>query len=153
MQLWDLWQRAFTDRTMPPRMGLELRRMKDFNIVTDHQNLKCSTTTGRLSEWQMRWADILTRFNFTIAYRRGRLDVRPDALTRQEQDLPQSEQDKRLEFRSAQLLSPKLFEPAEQDKITTAATQSNLQSSTPTDVSLKGRSFIIDSSNGSANIA
>ncbi|GME30926.1 uncharacterized protein ACHE_31418A, partial [Neofusicoccum parvum] len=49
----------------------ELRSVKEFKIVTDHKNLEYFTTVRRLTERQMRWQLILSRFNFTIAYRPG----------------------------------------------------------------------------------
>lgn len=84
----------------------ELRSVKEFKIVTDHKNLEYFTTVRRLTERQMRWQLILSRFNFTIAYRPGKLGAQPDALTRRDQDLPVSQDDERLQHRVAQLLSP-----------------------------------------------
>lgn len=74
--------------------------------MTDYKNLKYFTTVRRLTERQIRWQLILSRFNFTIAYRPGKLRAQPDALTRRDQDLPVSQDDKRLQYRVAQLLSP-----------------------------------------------
>lgn len=84
----------------------ELRSVKEFKIVTDHRNLEYFTTVRRLTERQMRWQLILSRFNFTIAYRPSKLRAQPDALTRRDQDLPVSQDDERLQYRVAQLLSP-----------------------------------------------
>jgi hypothetical protein len=60
----------------------ELSSVPRFKIITDHKNLRYFTTLRRLTERQMRWADILSRFDFTLQYRPGKLGVRPDALSR-----------------------------------------------------------------------
>jgi hypothetical protein len=44
----------------------------------------------------MRWADLLTEFDFDLHYRPGKLAARPDALSRRSQDVPTSTMDKRL---------------------------------------------------------
>ena len=56
----------------------------------------------------MRWADVLSRYDFTLEYRPGKLAVRPDALSRREQDMPK-EGDERLQFRERRLLDPEVF--------------------------------------------
>jgi hypothetical protein len=86
----------------------ELTSVKKFRIITDHRNLRYFTSIRRLTERQMRWADILGRYSFTLEYRPGRLAHRPDALSRREQDMPE-EGDERLKFREKQLLDPSLF--------------------------------------------
>ena len=62
----------------------ELISVINFQILTDHRNLRYFTTMKRLNERQMRWADILSRYNFTLHYRPGKLAERPDALSRRE---------------------------------------------------------------------
>jgi hypothetical protein len=91
----------------------ELISVRQFKIITDHQNLKYFTSLRRLSERQMRWAHVLSRFNFTISYRPGSLCGRPDALSRREQDIPKDAGDERLRYREMQLLHPEVFEDAE----------------------------------------
>jgi len=86
----------------------ELSSVRHFKVITDHKNLRYFTTQRRLNERQMRWADILSRYDFTLQYRPGKLASRPDALSRREQDMP-TEGDKRLEFRDVRLLNPDAF--------------------------------------------
>ena len=86
----------------------ELRSSDKFEVVTDHQNLTYFTTTRKLKERQMRWAEELSRFNFTIRYRPGREGTLPDVLSRREQDMP-VEADARYTHREAQLLSPAIM--------------------------------------------
>ena len=86
----------------------ELIGVKNFRIITDHRNLRYFATLRRLTERQMRWADFLSRYDFTLEYRPGKLAVRPDALSRREQDMPK-EGDERLQFREKRLLDPEVF--------------------------------------------
>lgn len=86
----------------------ELIGVKNFRIITDHRNLRYFATLRRLTERQMRWADVLSRYDFTLEYRPGKLAVRPDALSRREQDMPK-EGDERLQFREKRLLDPEVF--------------------------------------------
>ncbi len=89
----------------------ELRSVRDFQIRTDHKNLEYFTTVRKLTERQMRWSLVLSRYNFTIQYVPGRTNVRADALSRREQDLPVSLSDERLQYRHVQLLKPEMFAP------------------------------------------
>lgn len=82
----------------------ELMSLTHFTIVTDHKNLRYFMCLRRLSERQMRWHDILCRYNATIVYRPGHLNRRSDALSRRDQDLPKDASDERLRFREVQLL-------------------------------------------------
>jgi hypothetical protein len=59
-----------------------------------------------LSERQVRWAAIISHFNIEILYRPGKQNVRADALSRREQDLPSNAEDKRLQKRLIQVLKP-----------------------------------------------
>ena len=72
---------------------------KKFLIVTDHKNLEYFTTTRKLSERQVRWAELLSQFDFEITYRPGKQAVVPDALSRRDQDMP-IDGDSRLERRN-----------------------------------------------------
>lgn len=83
----------------------ELRSVRHFHIRTDHKNLEYFMTVQKLTERQMRWSLILSRFNFTIAYVPGKENVRADALSRREQDMPKN-QDERVDYRTKQLLKP-----------------------------------------------
>ena len=91
----------------------ELASVQEFKIITDHKNLEYFTTLRRLSERQMRWAHLLSRFKFTISYRPGAQAARPDALSRRQQDLPEGEEDERLAHRELQLFKPEIFKNAE----------------------------------------
>src|SRR3984957_9838345 len=88
----------------------ELRSVREFTVVTDHKNLKYFTTLRRLSERQMRWSDFLSKFNFQITYRPGKLGTRPDALSRRAQDMPQ-EGDERYLARERRLFDPAILRP------------------------------------------
>lgn len=87
----------------------ELRSVQSFEVISDHRNLRYFTTLRRLTERQMRWADFLSKFNFTITYRAGKSNVRADALSRREQDMPK-EEDPRITHRIRRLLEPELLE-------------------------------------------
>ena len=58
----------------------------------------------KLTEQQMRWSLILSKYNFTIEYVTEKSNVWADALFCQEQDVQMNTQNKRLIFRMAQLL-------------------------------------------------
>ena len=53
----------------------------------------------------MRWAEELSRFDFTIRYRPGREGTLPDVLSRRTQDMP-VDADDRYVHREAVLLRP-----------------------------------------------
>jgi hypothetical protein len=74
-----------------------------FEIWTDHKNLEYFRKKRQLSERQVRWAEILSRYNFSLKYRPGKQAVIPDALSRREQDIPQNADDERLTGRCFQL--------------------------------------------------
>ena len=78
-------------------------------VITDHKNLEYFTTTKQLSRRQARWAEYLSRFDFKITYRPGKLGGKPDALTRRSGDLPK-EGDVRLEHQNQVVLKPHNFE-------------------------------------------
>ncbi len=61
--------------------GPELRMVKHFTVLSDHKNLKYFRTARFLTERQMRWSEVLSRFNFTLEFRPGKLSGRPDALS------------------------------------------------------------------------
>uniref|UniRef100_A0A669DIS8 ribonuclease H n=1 Tax=Oreochromis niloticus TaxID=8128 RepID=A0A669DIS8_ORENI len=54
-----------------------------FVVWTDHKNLEYIRSAKRLNARQARWALFFTRFCFTITYRPGSRDVKPNALSRQ----------------------------------------------------------------------
>ncbi|KAI0991290.1 hypothetical protein K3495_g16897, partial [Podosphaera aphanis] len=84
----------------------ELRGLaKSFTILSDHMNLKYFLTTRRLTERQIRWAEFMSRFRYSLQYRKGEENDRPDALSRRDQDKPK-EGDARILFRERRLLNP-----------------------------------------------
>ncbi|KAG1974134.1 retrotransposable element [Pimephales promelas] len=54
-----------------------------FVVWTDHRNLEYIRSAKRLCARQARWALFFTRFNFSISYRPGSKNLKPDALLRQ----------------------------------------------------------------------
>ena len=63
-----------------------------FLVWTDHKNLEYINSAKRLNSRQARWALFFARFNFTLSYRPGSRNIKPDALSRQfvvgEEDSP-----------------------------------------------------------------
>ena len=53
-----------------------------FLVWTDHKNLEYLQTAKRLNSRQARWALFFGRFNFSLVYRPGSKNVKPDALSR-----------------------------------------------------------------------
>ena len=53
-----------------------------FLVWTDHKNLEYIRTAKRLNPRQSRWSLFFTRFNFTLSYRPGSRNAKPDALSR-----------------------------------------------------------------------
>ena len=98
----------------------ELRSVREFEIRTDHKNLQYFMTAKKLTERQMRWSLILSRFNFTISYVPGKDNERADALSRREQDMPKDANDDRLEQRMIQLLKPNTLRNLPKDIILAA---------------------------------
>src|SRR5271168_4400574 len=66
-------------------------------------------TVRKLTERQMRWSLILSKFNFTITYLPGNKNLMADALSRREQDLPAKWDDERVQHRTMQLLKPEML--------------------------------------------
>ena len=60
--------------------------VQPFVVLSDHKNLTYVQSAKRLSPRQSRWALFFTRFNFTLTYKPGSLNVRADALSRQYSD-------------------------------------------------------------------
>ena len=87
----------------------ELMSTAHFVIITDHKNLRYFMQLRRLNERQMRWSDLLSRYNFNLRYRPGKLALTPDALSRRDQDMPINADDERLKGREKCLFSPEMF--------------------------------------------
>ena len=43
-------------------------------MLTDHDNLKYFMTMKVLSQWQARWAQVLSAYDFTITYHPGKVN-------------------------------------------------------------------------------
>lgn len=52
-----------------------------FLIWTDHKNLKYLKSAKRLNSHHTRWAMFFLRFNFTLSYRPGSKNMKPDILS------------------------------------------------------------------------
>jgi len=100
----------------------ELRSVPSFEIRTDHKNLEYFMTVQKLTERQMRWSLILSRYNFTIAYIPGKENERADALSRREQDMPKDVDD-RIKYRTMQLLKPSTLKNLPRGSIIAAPVQ------------------------------
>jgi hypothetical protein len=64
----------------------DLRSVREFQVRTDHKNLEYFMTARKLTERQMRWSLVLSKYNFSIMYIPGKDNVRADALSRRDQD-------------------------------------------------------------------
>lgn len=53
-----------------------------FLVWTDHRNLEYLRSAKRLNPRQARWSLFFARFDFTLSYRPGHKNVKPDALSR-----------------------------------------------------------------------
>jgi hypothetical protein len=85
----------------------ELRGVREFEVITDHKNLEYFTKKQKLTERHVRWAQIMSQFNnMKIRYRPGKENVRADALSRRDQDMPKGEEDERLASREFVMLVP-----------------------------------------------
>jgi len=62
-----------------------------FLVWTDHKNLAYIQSAKRLNSRKARWALFFSRFNFSLTYRPGSRNVKPDALSRlYSSDIPES---------------------------------------------------------------
>ena len=53
------------------------------SVYTDHKNLEYFSTTRSTSRRHARWAASLSTYNYTISYRKGASNGKPDALWEQ----------------------------------------------------------------------
>jgi transposase InsO family protein len=53
-----------------------------FTIFTDHRSLRFLDTQPNLSGRQARWAEKMAEYNYTIEYKKGSMNIVPDALSR-----------------------------------------------------------------------
>ncbi|KAI1507259.1 Dimer-Tnp-hAT dimerization containing protein [Pyrenophora tritici-repentis] len=85
----------------------ELHMVKKFTVLTDHKNLQYFYRERQLSERQVRWSELISRFNFALEWKPGKTMGKPDALSRREQDLPTGYDDERLRSRFIRLFQSK----------------------------------------------
>ncbi len=57
--------------------------MDPIDVITDHKNLKYLSTTKILTQRQVQRSEYLSQFNLVIRFQLGKLEGKPDALTRQ----------------------------------------------------------------------
>ena len=57
------------------------------DVITNHKNLEYFMSIKQLSRRQARWSEFLSRFNYHIIYRPGKVDDKSNALTRRSKDL------------------------------------------------------------------
>lgn len=81
------------------------------SVISDHKNLEYFMTTKTLNRRQARWSEFLSRFNFVISYRPGKLGAKPDALTRRSEDLPTGQEDERLRQQRQTVLKTHNLDP------------------------------------------
>ena len=79
------------------------------DVVTDHRALEYFMSTKKLSRRQVRWAELLSQFDFKIVYRPGRLNERADALSRRSQDKPTTAADARNQHQMQTMLKPEML--------------------------------------------
>jgi hypothetical protein len=94
----------------------ELQSVGRFRVLTDHKNLIYFATHHRLKEQQMRWAEELSQYNFSIAYYPGKEGGQPNTLSQREQDMPQ-DHNEWLMHREASILSLEQFKDWDKAKV------------------------------------
>src|SRR5258705_1471349 len=78
--------------------------LQPIEVLSDHKNLEIFRHAAKLSYRQARWAEFLTRFNFTIQHISGKKAGKPDALSRRpDHDMGDNDNEDRV------LLDPSLF--------------------------------------------
>ncbi|CCE29272.1 uncharacterized protein CPUR_02965 [Claviceps purpurea 20.1] len=84
---------------------------KKFTILSDHRNLQYFMTTRMLSERQVRWAEELSYYNFTVKFRAGKDSEKPNFPSRRDQVMPKDASDERLSKRKFQLIRDRWLTP------------------------------------------
>ena len=112
--------KAFEEwQPMLKRAGLPIK------ILTDYRNLQYLMTTKQLSRRQARWSKYLSRFNFVIQFRPGKLGGKPNALTKRSDDLPK-EGNERIKQMQQTVLKEHNLDPAIKSNLDPVATPSTL---------------------------
>jgi len=87
----------------------ELRSVLSFQICTDHKNLKYFMTVKKLTERQMRWSLILSKYNFFILYLLRKQNERADALSRQKQNVLMNLSNDRVQHCMTQIIHSEMM--------------------------------------------
>ena len=59
-----------------------------FSVYTDHKILEYFSTTRTTSRPHARWASSLSTYNYTISYRKGASNSKPDAMSKRPHYIP-----------------------------------------------------------------
>lgn len=102
-------------------------------VLTDHKNLGYFMDTKKLTRRQARWALMLSRYNFKIAYRPGSENGKADALTRRPGDIP-DEYDDRQKAMLQTLLPDARLGPGIKDAATATACLAPLKTAGVADI-------------------
>ena len=86
------------------KWDIELRDAK-FEIRINHKNLEYFITVKKLTKRQIKWSLISFKYDFVINYISGKNNERTDVLSKREQNVPETGDDK-LKYKMAQLLKP-----------------------------------------------
>jgi len=86
-------------------------------VITDHANLRYFMTTKQLSRRQVRWSEFLSQFQFAIKAVPGKENGKSDALTRRSQDLPQDDNDDRIQYQQQSLLKTHNIDSSVQEQL------------------------------------
>lgn len=78
---------------------------KSFSILSGHKNLSYFSVKRLLNERQLRYNDLLYKFNFVFKWRPGSSCERPYALSRRDQDKPKGLSDERNAGRVIKVLA------------------------------------------------
>ena len=68
------------------------------HVLFDHRNLIIFMNNKQLNRKQTWWAEFFSKFNFKIAYRPGKQNIKSDSLTCRSANLPADATDARKEF-------------------------------------------------------
>jgi hypothetical protein len=84
---------------------LQVRRMHRVQVLSR----RIPITVCKLTERQIRWSLIFSRYNFVIVHILGKENKRADTLSKRDQDLPVNTDDQRLINQNIQLLKPEML--------------------------------------------
>ena len=83
---------------------------ESIKILIDHKSLKIFMNSKKLISRQIRWAEILFKFNIVIQFQSEAQNVKTDALTRMSDFRSKNDNDERHQYRQQVLLSFDRFE-------------------------------------------